>query len=172
MPMDLRQLFTAYYASIWRLLRRLGAPAAQLDDAAQEVFWVAARRLGDIVPGSEHPFLYGVALRTSRRFLRRQAGLPVCDSDSLPHLVDPSPTPEERVQEQQMREVLDQVLGRMPIELRAVFVLYELEELEVAEIAKIEGIPVGTASSRLRRARRLFSAISRRFRAATRTLEG
>ena len=42
--LELRALFEKYYASIWRLLRRLGVPNAQLDDATQEVFWVAARR--------------------------------------------------------------------------------------------------------------------------------
>ena len=50
-PMELRSLFETHYASIWRLLRRLGVLSAQLDDAAQEVFWVAARRLCDIKPG-------------------------------------------------------------------------------------------------------------------------
>ena len=54
--LDLRSLFETHYASIWRLPRRLGVPAAQLDDAAQEVFWVAARRLSDIEPGRAHPF--------------------------------------------------------------------------------------------------------------------
>ncbi|MGA7745077.1 MAG: hypothetical protein WBP56_25040 [Polyangia bacterium] len=49
--MDLLSLFETHYASIWRLLRRLGVLPAQLDDAAQEVFWVAARRLCDIKPG-------------------------------------------------------------------------------------------------------------------------
>jgi DNA-directed RNA polymerase specialized sigma24 family protein len=48
-PLDLRSLFEAHHASIWRLSRRLGVPIAQLDDAAQEVFWVAARKLEQIM---------------------------------------------------------------------------------------------------------------------------
>jgi DNA-directed RNA polymerase specialized sigma24 family protein len=51
--LDLRALFEKHYASIWRLLRRLGVPQSQLDDATQEVFWVAARRLSDIETGRE-----------------------------------------------------------------------------------------------------------------------
>ena len=54
----------------------------------------------------------------------------------------------------------------MPIDLRTVLVLFELEGLEVRQIAEIEQIPVGTASSRLRRAREEFSAIAKRVRAA------
>jgi RNA polymerase sigma-70 factor (ECF subfamily) len=44
----------------------------------------------------------------------------------------------------------------MPEELRVVFVLYELEELSTPEIAELCELPLGTAASRLRRAREDF----------------
>ena len=164
--MDLRSLFETHYVSIWRLLRRLGVRPAQLDDATQEVFWVAARRLDDIQPGREHSFLYGVALRIAAGELRRQkAAMPLAELEQIPLLVDQGPSPEEQLAERQAREILDDVLNRMPMDLRTVFVLHELEGLEVRQIAEIEEIPVGTASSRLRRAREMFSAIARRVRA-------
>jgi len=169
---ELRGLFDSYYARVWRLLRRLGVPAAQLDDAAQEVFWVAARRLGDINPGSEHAFLYGVAMRTALRFMRRESSAPVCDADPLHQLVDTAPSPQDHVEHVQARRILDEVLRSMPIELRTVFVLHEIEELEITEIAEIESIPTGTVSSRLRRAREMFSAICRRFQSAVRREQG
>ena len=164
--MDLRSLFEMHYASMWRLLRRLGVRADQLDDATQEVFWVAARRLSDIEAGREHSFLYGVALRVAASEFRRQkAAMPLADLEQIPLLVDKCPSPEEQLAERQAREILDDVLDRMPVDLRTVFVLYELEGLEVRQIAEIEEIPVGTASSRLRRAREEFSAIAKRVRA-------
>ncbi|MBK7399735.1 MAG: hypothetical protein IPJ34_26645 [Myxococcales bacterium] len=49
-----------------------------------------------------------------------------------------------------------------PDDLRAVFVLYELEQETVPEIATTLALPVGTVSSRLRRARELFQAAVRR----------
>jgi RNA polymerase sigma-70 factor, ECF subfamily len=172
-PMDLRSLFETHYASIWRLLRRLGVLPAQLDDAAQEVFWVAARRLCDIEPGREHSFLYGVALRVAANEVRRQrAAMPVTDLEQVPLLPDQRPSPEDELAEQQARELLDDVLNRMPIDLRTVFVLFEIEGLEVRQIAEIEEIPVGTASSRLRRAREEFSAIAKRVRADLVAREG
>lgn len=76
-------------------------------------------------------------------------------------MADQAPSPEEQVEQRQARALLDAVLDRMPLELRTIFVLFELEELELRDIAEVEGIPVGTASSRLRRAREEFSAISR-----------
>ena len=164
--MDLRSLFEMHYTSMWRLLRRLGVRPDQLDDATQEVFWVAARRLSDIEAGREHSFLYGVALRVAASELRRQkAAMPLVEFEQIPSLVDQRPSPEEQLAERQAREVLDDVLNRLPIDLRTVFVLYELEGLEVRQIAELEEIPVGTASSRLRRAREEFSAIAKRVRA-------
>ncbi len=164
--LDLRALFQAYHASIWRLLRRLGVPIAQLDDAAQEVFWVAARKLEQIEPGKQHAFLYGVALRVAANELRRQASAPArCAVDDLESLVDGAPTPEERLEQARARQLLDAVLERLPLELRAVLVLFELEGLDVRSIAEIEGIPIGTVGSRLRRAREEFSAIAGRLRA-------
>ena len=164
--LDLRALFERHYASIWRLLRRLGVPSAQLDDATQEVFWVAARRLSDIEPGRESPFLYGVALRVAAGELRRQrTAMPLVEIGQAPVMADERPSPEEQLVARQARQLLDDVLNRMPSDLRTVLVLYELEGIEVRQIAELEEIPVGTASSRLRRAREEFSAISKRVRA-------
>jgi RNA polymerase sigma-70 factor (ECF subfamily) len=168
--LDLRALFERHYASIWRLLRRLGVSSPELDDAAQEVFWVAARRLRDIQPGREHPFLYGVALRIAANHQRRHRALPpLAEVGQVPAMVDEGPSPEEQLATRQERELLDEVLGRMPIDLRTVLVLFELEGLEVKQIAEIEQVPVGTASSRLRRAREEFSAIAKRIRAGLET---
>jgi RNA polymerase sigma-70 factor (ECF subfamily) len=165
-PCDLRTLFDRHYASVWRLLRRFGVLPAQLDDAAQEVFWVAARRMSDLQSGREMAFLYGVALRVASNEVRRRKSAPVGDQDDLAAIVDPQPSPEECLDQRRARALLDQVLDRMPLELRTVFVLFELEGLEVREIAELEALPLGTASSRLRRAREEFSAIAKRINAA------
>ncbi|HKO51060.1 MAG TPA: sigma-70 family RNA polymerase sigma factor [Polyangiaceae bacterium] len=170
--LDLRALFTTHYGSIWRLLRRLGVHRAQLDDASQEVFWVAARRASDIRAGSEHSFLYGVALRVAAQEARKQrASEPLADLEAVPRMADLSPSPEQQVVERQARELLDEVLDALPPELRVVFVLFELEGLEVREIAELQQVPVGTASSRLRRAREEFSTIAKRVRATLATQE-
>jgi RNA polymerase sigma-70 factor (ECF subfamily) len=162
----LRALVDAHYSSIWRLLRRLGVPESQLDDAAQEVFWVATRRLVDVRSGSEHAFLYGIALRVASEERRRQQRRPeLAGGEALVDIADTRPSAEEQLDQRRARELLDDVLDAMPYELRMVFVLFELEGLEAREIAEVIGTPVGTVSSRLRRARDEFSALSRRMRA-------
>jgi len=170
---DLESLFRAHYASIWRLLRRLGVHHAQLDDAAQEVFWVAARRFSDIAVGREHAFLYGVALRVAAQESRKQkAAGALADPDAVPTLADCLPSPEADLEQKQARRLLDSVLDALAPELRAVFVLFELEGLELSQIAALQEIPIGTVSSRLRRAREEFSAISKRLRATLAAQEG
>lgn len=165
-PVEFRALFEAHYASIWRLLRRFGVARAELDDAAQEVFWVAARRQADIELGREHAFLYGVALRVASNLLRRQRELPCADEHTLlAELAADEASPEQALVERRARTLLDTVLARMPLELRTVFVLFELEGLQVRDIAELEEIPIGTVGSRLRRAREEFSAIAKRVRA-------
>lgn len=164
----LQTLFEQHYASVWRLLRRFGVPESGLDDAAQEVFWVAARRLSDIEPGRERSFLYGVALRVASNVVRRSKAESLAPLEDVATLADDEPSPEEVLEARRARELLDAVLDRLPLELRTVFVMFELEGMEIQEIAVLEGIPLGTASSRLRRARAEFSSIARRVHATLR----
>jgi RNA polymerase sigma-70 factor, ECF subfamily len=164
---DVAALFHAHHGAVWRLLRRFGVPLAQLDDAAQEVFWVAARRFADIEEGRERAFLYGVALRVASNELRRTQADASQPLDALEGMLsDLAPNPEESLEQRRALLLLDAALGRLPLELRTVLVLFELEGIEVSKIAEIEGIPLGTASSRLRRARQEFSVIAKRLRAA------
>jgi RNA polymerase sigma-70 factor (ECF subfamily) len=146
---------------IWRLLRRLGVPEANVDDATQLVFVVAARRITDIVQGSERSFLFGAALRVAsdqRRATqtRQHVFARVVDE------ADPLPDPEALAARREQRRVLDEILDTLPMDLRSVLVLFEFEQMSKAEVSALLAIPVGTAVSRLRRAREEFKAAAKR----------
>jgi RNA polymerase sigma-70 factor (ECF subfamily) len=79
--------------------------------------------------------------------------------------VDPRPSPEELVDQKRARQLLDEVLAAMPMDLRAAFTMFEIEGMSVPEVATALGIPPGTAASRLRRARERFhELVDRRVR--------
>ena len=150
---------------VWRSLRRLGVPESGVDDAAQQVWLVVARRLGDIAPDRERAFLFGAALRVAsdaRRALAKRRE--VLGMEPL-RLVDSVPLADEIIDQKQARALLDEIMEALPMSLRAVFVLYELEELTVTEIASLLSIRRGTAASRLRRARNEFEKVVKRLRA-------
>jgi RNA polymerase sigma-70 factor (ECF subfamily) len=153
-----RELVEHHFEFVWRSVRRLGVPVADADDAAQEVFLVAARHLDRFPPERERAFLFGTALRvasTRRRSARRRPEELDAASDERAGV---ELDPEERAELAQARPLLQEILDGMSEELRAVFILAEIEELAVREIADMLGLPQGTVSSRLRSAREKFHA--------------
>jgi RNA polymerase sigma-70 factor, ECF subfamily len=152
----LHALVAEHHAFVWRSLRRLGVADSDVDDASQQVFLVAHRRLSAIVPDCERSFLFQTALRVAADWRRAHKRRSEQVSADLLDVPDGAANPEEQMDRRRARALLDQVLGRMPMDLRAVFVLFELEEMTMLEIATIVDIPPGTVASRLRRARQAF----------------
>ena len=153
----LARLLATHFRMVWRALRRLGVQAHAVDDAAQEVFIVVSRKLAQITPEHERRFLYGVALRVAANARRARAARPETpDSDTLELAQATTPSPEVLLDRKRARELLDAALERLPDDLRTAFVLFELEGCSAPEVAELLDIPVGTATSRLRRAREAF----------------
>jgi RNA polymerase sigma-70 factor, ECF subfamily len=152
----LGQMFDHHHEFIWRLLRRLGLSTEKADDATQQVFLVAAERLSDIRKGSERAFLFGSALRIARTLLRSEHRW-VLDGD-MDCRLSLAATPEELADRRRAVDAMDRALSAMDLELRTVFILFELEGLPVSEIATLTDMPSGTVASRLRRAREALRA--------------
>jgi RNA polymerase sigma-70 factor (ECF subfamily) len=145
------------FRDVWRMVRRFGVPEYCADDAAQEVFIIAARRLRDIAPGSERPFLLATAVRVAANLRRALGARRESQHDEhLPETVDPRPSAEVLLDQKRLRQMLDEVLDALSDDLRVAFVLYELEGLSSPEISELLGIPIGTVASRLRRGREAF----------------
>ena len=158
----LRKLVIEHFEFTWRLLRRLGVREGDVDDAVQEVFIVLSRRLPDIEPGKARSFVVGAAIRTASTWRRTVARRREASDLESEEPIDSSPNPEELTEKKQCRLVLNQILLELDLEQRTVFVLFELEQLPIIDIAELLGIPVGTAASRLRRARaRFFASVKR-----------
>jgi RNA polymerase sigma-70 factor (ECF subfamily) len=154
-----RAVVDAHYDALWRFVRRMGVAAGQVEDAVQQVLVVFARRSASIGPGAERSFLFATACRVASEARRKARRAPdAADPESLRRHRDPAPDAEARVGDMELRRLLDALLDEMPGELRAVFVLAELEETTMAEISRLLSIPPGTVASRLRRAREYVDA--------------
>jgi RNA polymerase sigma-70 factor, ECF subfamily len=151
------ELLRAHFRDVWRMVRRFGVPENSAEDAAQEVFIIAARRLSDITAGSERPFLLATAVRVAAN-LRRSLGTrrECAEDEQASEGVDPRPSAEALLDQKRLRQMLDRVLDGLADDLRVSFVLYELEGLSSPEIAALLHIPIGTVASRLRRGREAF----------------
>jgi len=160
------ELLRANFRDVWRMVRRFGVPENSADDAAQEVFIIASRRLSDITLGCERAFLLATAVRVAAN-LRRSAGTrrECAEDEQTSEGVDPRPSAEALLDQKRLRQLLDRVLDALSDDLRVSFVLYELEGLSSPEIAELLRIPLGTVASRLRRGREAFEVEVARLKA-------
>lgn len=67
--------------------------------------------------------------------------------------------PTERLEQQELRQRIDQAMAQLTYEHRTVLILHEFEDLEYKEIAKRMGCSIGTVMSRLFYARRRLATL-------------
>lgn len=171
-PADrLTAMVARHHRELWRFLRWLGLSEPDVDEALQEVLLVAAEKLETIDETRERAFLMGTAFRVARRARERYARRKSREAELEAELADDAPALEEALDQARARRLADALLDSMPLDLRSVFVLFEVEELTMAEIAGLLELPVGTVASRLRRARADFSARVARLQARLRFKE-
>ena len=157
---------------VWRCLRRLGVPDADVDDAVQQVLLVAHSRLDDIPETSERAFLFATATRVAAN-ARRAARRRNAAMEHVKHRPEEPQLSQEALSEQlRARTLLDAVMEELPEDLRNVFILFEIEEVPVKDIAEALDIPLGTVGSKLRRARKCFSEAVRRIKAKQEFYQG
>jgi RNA polymerase sigma-70 factor (ECF subfamily) len=151
---------------VWRVLRRLGVRAADIDDVWQETFIVVHRKLGSFEGRAQlRTWLSAIAVRVasdyrSRAYRRREQA-----TDELPEGprdADGPNSQHDQLVEQQRRALLDRLIAELKPEQREVIVLYEFAELPMQEVAEALGCPLQTAYSRLHAARKALESAARR----------
>lgn len=137
--------------------------ASSVEDAAQQVLVVLSRRLAEVRPGAERAFLLATASRVAADFRKMQRRRREdFDEASLGAQPSDSPLPDEQLDRERARRLLDAVLDALPDELRTVFVFFEFEGMKTNAIAELLELPPGTVASRLRRAREAFESAAAR----------
>jgi RNA polymerase sigma factor (sigma-70 family) len=140
-------LYREHASFTWGCLRRLGVPPAAIDDAMQELWVTAHRRIATLHgPASAKAWLYGIARRVAshhRRSERRHRR----KLDALEH----SPPRDAGSREDEL--VIESILAQLDARVREAFVLSELEGWSAPEIARATGANTNTIYWRVRVAR-------------------
>lgn len=156
--MHFEAIYRAHYADIWRCMRRLGVSDREAQDATQEVFLIALKKLDEFEGRSAlRTWLIGIAYRVAANRRRRADTNREVLGDQALAVAELESGVTWKQDEKDSLQLLERVLESLPLEQRAVFTMFELEELSGDEIAKALAIPVGTVRSRLRLAREHFA---------------
>jgi RNA polymerase sigma-70 factor (ECF subfamily) len=157
--LSFRQVYEDWFDDVVRWLYALGAPAADTEDLAQEIFLVVRRNLARFDGGNMAGWLYRIAQLTVRDHRRRAwfKNLVVrrqeIDLSQMPHA---AANPAQSYEDAETRRHLQLLVNKMSERLRTTFVLFEIEGYSGDEIARIQDIPLGTVWTRLHKARKEF----------------
>ena len=148
-------------AMVWGVCRRVLRDIHEAEDAFQATFLILVRKADSVrVEGSLGRWLYGVAHRVAHRARNRavrRAARVTQSSSSAP--ADPA----QESELEDLRNVLDQELDRLPPKYRCPVELCHLQGLTYDEAARQLNWPVATVKSRLTRGRlRLRERLVRR----------
>ncbi len=165
---------------LYRLARAIVGNDAEAEDALQEAYLNAYRRLRQFRGDSSlitwlSRLVVNECLGRKRRSARRQNVIPMIPSpadDEVEAVAsDDLGSPEALADRAQMRGILERRIDALPESFRAVFVLRAVEELSVEETAHCLGIPAETVRSRHFRAKALLrEALAREVDIAERSL--
>ncbi len=161
-------LVERYKVRLFNYLFRLTQDRDAAEEIAQEAFvraYVHAGKYRTIARFST--WLYTIATNIVRNRLRSKSRAPKIYSlwsrfagdDEEEHrvdIVDPSRTPEDRLNDRELSEVINRAIGQIPEKYREAFVLREINQLSYEEIAAVTGLKLGTVRSRINRARGYF----------------
>jgi hypothetical protein len=109
-------------------------------------------------------FLFGTALRVARRVSRNEKRWVL--EDDMDFRNGQVARPEELADQRRAVDLMGRILANMDHDLKTVFILAELEGQTMPQVSSLLEIPLGTATSRLRRAREAFRAAVAAFEAS------
>ena len=153
-------LVQTYETSVYRLALRMCGNAHDAEEVAQEAFVAAWKGLPSFRGESKFSsWLYQLTTNAAIDFLRREkrhrAATPLEDE-----LEPASPdTPQQAVEEDEVRQALQQALDSLTPEHREIFLLRQMRQLSYEEIGRLLNLEPGTVKSRLSRAKKQLRQI-------------
>lgn len=159
-------LFRMYHAPVHQLVSRMLRGAPETEDLVQDVFLKAFRGIGGFRGQSAFKtWLHQIATNTVLNHLAKAERKYVTDSLDAPtgdeggftvgdRLAASGPRPDEAAQSAEVYRRVEEAVGRLNPDFRAVVVLRDLQDFSYEEVAETLGVNLGTVKSRLARARK------------------
>ena len=162
-----QEIVQQYHRRIYNICYRFSGSPDDASDLTQEVFIKVYRTLSSF-DGTRAGFMTWVTTVTRNllvdhfrkgkydRITDSLEATPGNQEDGLTvgeQLEDHSPSPEEQVQSQQTRKMVQTALQQLSPELREAVILRDLQDMDYKEIALVLKIPEGTVKSRINRGR-------------------
>ena len=158
------QIVLEYQNLVYNQAYRIMGEGASAEDAAQEAFISAYKKLHTYRGGSFKSWLLRIVSNACYDEFRRRKRQPITplypedkngnELDSASWLEGNEEKPEDYVLRSELSDAIQTCLDRLEFEFRTIVVLVDLQGMDYASAAKVVDCPLGTIKSRLARARR------------------
>jgi RNA polymerase sigma factor (sigma-70 family) len=144
-----------HLGAAYNLARWLTGNDHDAEDVVQESYLRALRFFPGFRGGNSRPWLLTIVRNTCYTWLRRNRMNDVTtELDEEVHGVDyTTSNPEAVLLAAARSDMVTRALEELPVALREIVILRELEGMSYQEIADVAAVPIGTVMSRLSRAR-------------------
>jgi RNA polymerase sigma-70 factor (ECF subfamily) len=156
-------LILTYQDMLFNTALRIMGDEDAAADATQEAFLSAFRAINSYRGGSFKAWLLRTVTNACYDELRRQKRRPTTplepemddgeEMETPRWLADPSLSPEQEVEADDLEHAIQHCLDELPVEFRAVVVLTDIQGMDYKEVSASVRVPLGTIKSRLARAR-------------------
>jgi len=161
------ELVLRYQTQVYNLAYHIMHDESAADDAAQTAFISAYRALKRFRGGSFRAWLLRIVTNACYDELRRHKRRPQIsweefgdvDEEANPHMADTSVSPEEALAQQELRDLLERTIAKLPQHQRMTLILVDQMGLSYKEAAQVMRVAQGTVKSRLARARRTMQSL-------------
>jgi RNA polymerase sigma-70 factor (ECF subfamily) len=149
-----------YQTAVFNLCLRMLSSPQVAEDATQEAFIAAYRHLDKFRGGSFRSWLFRIAANACYDELRRRKARattsldePIGSGERRFDAPDAAPSPAERAEQSELRDMLARALAEIPADQRLAVTLCDVQGLDYAEIAEVMECSLGTVKSRIARGR-------------------